>query len=387
MPIFHDTDDSDAWRDDESMTSTDGFSSHTGDLESIEDSDEYEFLSRSSSRAHTEEEEEEETDSDDQVSAHASYGAASIVIGDSSDDTSVIVAVDDSMEEIADTVLQSTELPRVVPEIQALENSTSTVTGPRQRRGTVTEISTRAAPSGKPFNVVYAGSDDVKHEVVKRVGQALMAATLQDKVMESSASDWSNGYTNVVPVTDFTSDTAPEVEFVEDSLVKMRVVNLDSLRNHISHRRKQFSCQVHTTVVNCHHSKKFTTCAWFDQPDTFPSLLVYCSPVRGETTPLRLNDIALFAEIHHIPILIISELEKLDKRFSYSWNHTNVPIPESEGREVMLGYQPLTAKKFMDLDLTSLGLSLWTNEEISQDAIKTVEKVFTPANEVDIRFR
>ena len=59
MPVYNDPEDSDVWRDDESMTSTDDFSSHTGDMESMEDSDDYEFLSRSSSHAHTEEEEED----------------------------------------------------------------------------------------------------------------------------------------------------------------------------------------------------------------------------------------------------------------------------------------------------------------------------------------
>ena len=72
MPVYTEADDSDAWHDDESMTSTDDFSSHTGDIEteSLEDSD-FEFLSRSSSQAHTEEEvDEQETNLHDMISIH-----------------------------------------------------------------------------------------------------------------------------------------------------------------------------------------------------------------------------------------------------------------------------------------------------------------------------
>jgi hypothetical protein len=383
MPIYNDADDSDAWRDDESMTSTDGFSSHAGDLESIEDSDDYEFLSRSSSRAQTEEE-REETDSDDHVSE--SYATASVVTGVGNDDTSVIVTVEDSMEDIANSVLQSTELPRVLPDTQTMDDSTSTVTqNPRQRRDTVTQNPTHVTPTGKPFNILYAGSEAMKHNVIRKLGQSLMAATLQDRNLDESASDWSNGYTNVVPVTDFNSDAAPEVEFVEDSLVKMRLVDIEGLQVFTSRRANHFSCQLQNKVISCHHGRRNTTCAWFDKAETFPSLLVYCSSTRGEKSNVSLQKIELFAEVHHIPLLVISDWEKSSKRYSFSWNDTNIPIPESEGRPVVLGYQSLTSKKFFELDLPSLGLSLWKNEAISQDAVKAAtQKVFSLFNNTNI---
>jgi hypothetical protein len=365
------------------MTSTDGFSSHAGDLESIEDSDDYEFLSRSSSRAHNEEE-REETDSDDQVSA--SYATANLVTGVGSDDASVVVTVEDSMDDIANSVLQSTELPRVLPDTQTMEDSTSTVTqSVRHRRDTVTQTPTHVTPTGKPFNVLYAGSETMKHSVIRKLGQSLMAATLQDRTLDESASDWSNGYTNVVPVTDFTSDAAPEVEFVEDSLVKMRVVDIEGLQAFTSRRSNHFSCQIENKVISCHHGRRNSTCTWFDKLEACPSLLVYCSATRGEKSNVSLQKMELFAEVHRIPILIISDSGQTSKRYSFSWNDTNVPIPESEGRPVVLGYQSLTSKKFFELDLPSLGLSLWKNEAISQDAIKAAtQKVLSLINNTNL---
>src|SRR5271167_3038092 len=114
MPAYNEAaDDSDAWRDDESMTSTDDFSSHTGDLESVEDSD-YEFLSRSSSQIHTEEE-GEETDSDDISSIRTPDATASVITGFGTEDANSLVSSEDRVDMMeedapADSVLQSTEL-------------------------------------------------------------------------------------------------------------------------------------------------------------------------------------------------------------------------------------------------------------------------------------
>ena len=129
MPAYNETDDSD-WRDDESMTSTDEFSSHTGDLESIEDSD-FEYLSRSSSQAHTEIE-GEETDNDDIPSTGL---ASSVVTGISTNS----VVSSSSEDHPADTVLQSTELPNVSHDTQTMEDSTATITRlSPERRDTIT---------------------------------------------------------------------------------------------------------------------------------------------------------------------------------------------------------------------------------------------------------
>lgn len=397
MPVYNDPDDSDAWRDDESMTSTDDFSSHTGDMESMgEDSDDYEFLSRSSSHAHTEEEGEEETDSDDIASVLTTDATASVITGLGSDITSVSSSVTPAVtEEQANVVLQSTELPRVIRDMESMEDSTSTVTqSSRQRRDTITPSTTTVdqpiiSVTGKPFNILYAGSETLKNDILRKIGQALMAATLRDRSLEQSASsatssgsfgsDWSNGCTNVVPITDFnSSDAVPEVEFVEDSSVKMRVKDIDSLQGFAGRRASHFLCQVNqnTRVFSCHHYRRnHFTCPWLEDTDTCQSLLVYCSSVRGEKSNINLQKVESFADVHHIPLLIISDWEKSSKLFSYSWNEGNVPIPASEGRSVMLGYQALTPKKFFSLDSAALGLTLWQNAAMSQDAVKSSQKV------------
>ena len=396
MPVYNDPEDSDVWRDDESMTSTDDFSSHTGDMESMEDSDDYEFLSRSSSHAHTEEEEEdgeEETDSDEGASVLNTDAIASIITGLGSDSTSVSGMTPAVAEEQANVVLQSTELPRVIRDVQSMEDSTSTViNSSRRRRDTITPATPTAdqpVSTGKPFSILYAGSEILKNDVLRKIGQALLAATLRDRFLDQSfssasssasfGSDWSNGCTNVVPITDFnSSDTVPEVEFVEDSSVKMRVKDIDSLQGFAGRRASHFLCQVNqnTKVISCHHHRRqHFTCPWLEDTDTCQSLLIYCSPVRGEKSSIHLQKVESFAEIHHIPLLIISDWEKSGKLFSYSWSEGNIPIPESEGRAVMLGYQVLTPKKFFSLDSAALGLSLWQNAAISQDAVKSSQKV------------
>src|ERR1700694_2496102 len=136
MPAYNDADDSDAWRDDESMASTDDFSSHHDDIESIDDSD-YEFLTRSSSQARG-----EETDSDDLASTD---GSTSIITGVHTDDIESIVSSEDvqSQEEHpADIVLRSTELPRVIRDNTPMDDSTVTITTPSiSRHDTVTPLS------------------------------------------------------------------------------------------------------------------------------------------------------------------------------------------------------------------------------------------------------
>jgi hypothetical protein len=393
MPVYNDTDDSDVWRDDESMTSTDDFSSQTGDLESMEDSDDYEFLSRSSSHAHTEEE-GEETDIDEVASGLTTDPTAGSNNGFGSESTAVSRITPATAEEQANVLLQSTELPRVISDARSLEDSTATVTGTsRQRRDTITPATPtvdQPISSGKPFNILYAGSDTLKNDVLRKIGQALMAVTLRDRSLDQSipshsssgsfGSDWSNGCTNVVPITDFnSSDTVPEVEFVEDSSVKMRVKGIDTLQGFAGRRASHFLCQVNqnTRAISCqHYGRNHFNCPWLEDTDTCQSLMVYCSPVRGEKSNVNLQKVESFAEIHHIPLLIISDWERSSKLFSFSWNDGNIPIPESEGRTVMLGYEPITPKKFFSLESAALGLSLWRNAAISQDAVKSSQKVF-----------
>jgi hypothetical protein len=390
MPAYNDADDSDAWRDDESMTSIDELSSHHDDIESIEDSD-YEFLTRSSSQAL-----EDETDSDDLVSTD---GSTSIITGVNTDDIESIVSSEDvpNLEESpADIVLRSTELPQVIRDNQSLDDSTVTITTPSiSRHDTVTPLSethTVEPHNAQPFNILYAGSASIKSTVLRKLGQSLMAATLkgrspQDTPPSLSASasfitDWSSGCTSVVPITDFdTYDVAPEIEFVEDSLVKMRVQEIDTLHGFSGRRASHFLCQLDqsTRVVSCHHYRhqRRTVCPWFENPETCPSLVVYCSSGREEKTDVGLQKIEAFAEDHHFPLLVISDCERSGKLYCFNWNEGNVPVPEGGGRAVMLGYESLTFKKFLDLDSAEFGRSLWKGAVISQDAIKNAGKVYS----------
>jgi len=400
MPVYTEADDSDAWHDDESMTSTDDFSSHTGDIEteSLEDSD-FEFLSRSSSQAHTEEEvDAEETDSDDITSIHTTDATASIATGFSLGDT--LGSLDDNSslngEDLpADSVLQSVELPSVVREPVPLEDSTSTITqSSRQRRDTVTPQSITSNPAdspvvaqhGLPFNILYAGSSFVKTNVLRKIGQALMTATMRDRSDPSMAStspassintDWSSGYTSVVPITDFaSSDTAPEVEFVEDSLVKLKVQEIDSIQGFATRRQSQFMCQVdqNTLVISCahrHHGANRCSCPWIDAtPDRLPSLLVYVSSARGEKTMLSLKKFEEFSHVHHIPLLSISEWEVPSRRYNYRWVGDTITAEHRRG--VSLEYTP---KAFFEMDSLELGRSLLGVAAESKRIIQVSSKV------------
>lgn len=389
MPVYNDPEDSDAWRDDESMTSTD-FSSHTGDLESMEDSD-YEFLSGSSGRAYTEEDEREETDNDDSASLHTTDVATSVITGISTGDARSVVSSDESEEDHPeDTILQSTELPRVIRDSQGMEDSTSTVVpvSPVQRRDTITQAPSTDRPvtNGLPFNILFVGSPTLKSNVLRKLGQALMAATLRerasDQITPSSVNtDWSSGYTSVVPITDFnSSDAVPEVEFVEDSLVKMKVQEIDSLQGYTGHRVSQFMCQVdqNTRAISCYHRTRGNRalCPWIAAPEACPSLLVYCSGVRGEKIGISLQKAEEFAQLHNIPLLTITEWETSFKRFNYKWNQSHAPVAElNDGHPMMLGYEPLTPARFFELDSLQMGISLWKNATASQEIIKSTRKV------------
>jgi hypothetical protein len=389
MPVYIEADDSDAWRDDESMTSTD-FSSHTGDLESMEDSD-YEFLSGSSGRAYTEEDEREETDNDDSTSLHTTDATASVITGIGSGDAQSVVSSDESADDHPeDIVLRSTELPQVMRDSQGMEDSTSTVTqiSPPQRRDTITQPppTNRPVTNGLPFNILFVGSPTLKSNVLRKLGQALMTATLRerstDQITPSSANtDWSSGYTSVVPITDFnSSDAVPEVEFVEDSLVKMKVQEIDSLQGYTGRRVSQFMCQVdqNTRVFSCYHRTRGNRalCPWIANPEACPSLFVYCSGVRGEKIDVSLQKVEEFAQLHHIPLLTITELEGSFNRFNYKWDQGNVPVAKSNDEQpMMLGYESLTPAKFFELDSLQLGISLWKNAAASQEVIKSSQKV------------
>lgn len=370
------------------MASTDDFSSHTDDIESIEDSD-FEFLTRSSSQAP----DEEESDSDDLESIHTNDGTNSILTGVPTEDIeSVLSSEMEAEEHLADTVLRSTELPRVTRDNLPMEDSTSTITPPSiQRHETVTspsETHNVDTPSqNQPFNILYGGERSMKSTVLRKLGQSLMAATLKEKSQEttppssSSSSfitDWTSGCTSVVPITDFDTSDSPEVEFVEDSLVKMRVQEMDNLYGYdIDLRLQHFMCEMDqkTRVVSCRHhrSERRTVCPWFENAETCPSLMVYyCSPTREENTDFELQKIEMFAEIHHFPLLVISDWEKSNKVYSFSWSG-NTPV-YTPG--VTLGYEWLTPKKFLDLDSVEFGRSLWKGAVLSQDKVKSSRKVF-----------
>jgi len=401
MPVYTEADDSDTWHDDESMTSTDDFSSHTGDIEteSLEDSD-FEFLSRSSSQAHTEEEvDAEETDSDDITSIHTTDATASIATGFSLGDTLGSLDDDSSLngEDLpADSVLQSVELPSVVHQTVPLQDSTSTITqSSRQRRDTLTPQSISSntvdnpvvAQHGLPFNILYAGSSALKTNILRKIGQALMTATIRDRSDPSSAStspassistDWSSGYTSVVPITEFTSsDTAPEVEFVEDSLVKLKVQEIDGIHGFATRRQSEFMCEVdqRTCLISCihrhHRNPAYSSCPWIDRtPDTLPSLLVYVSSARGEKTTFTLKKFEEFSQVHHIPLLSISEWEVPSRRYNYRWVGDTITAEHRRG--VSLEYTP---KAFFEMDSLELGRSLLGVAAESKRIIQVSRKV------------
>ena len=377
MPVYNETDDSD-WRDDESMTSADDFSSHTGDLESVEDSD-FEYLTRSSSQAQTETE-GEETDNDD----IASTGPASSIVTGTSTNSVVSSSAEDHP---ADTVLRSTELPDVTREPEAMDDSTATITHPSLERADTITLNTpveQVPTHGFPFNILYAGSSSLKSKILHKLGQALMASVLREPVGQSTSSpvstDWSSGYTSVVPITEFnSSDAVPEVEFVEDSLVKVRVQEINTLQGFTGRRQSQFMCQVdqNTRVISCYHRHRGnrSICSWIENSETCPSLLVYCSPVRGEKYDFSLQKMEEFASIHHIPLLAISEWEISNKRYTYKLNQGDFVAVESSNMGMILGYETITPSKFFELDSHKLGVSLWKNATASHQANKSTGNV------------
>ena len=211
-----------------------------------------------------------------------------------------------------------------------------------------------------------------------------MASVLREPVDQSTSSpvstDWSSGYTSVVPITDFNSSEAvPEVEFVEDSLVKVRVQEIDTLQGFTGRRQSQFMCQVdhNTRVISCYHRHRGnrSICSWIENSETCPSLLVYCSPVRGEKYDFSLQKMEEFASIHHIPLLVISEWEISNKRYTYKLNQGDFVAVESTNTGMILGYETITPAKFFELDSHKLGVSLWKNATASHQAIKSTEKV------------
>jgi hypothetical protein len=377
MPVYNDLDDSDAWHDDtESMASTD-ISSHA------EDSD-YEFLTRTSSHAGTEEDiGEDETDSgeDELPSIYTTTQSASASVASLPD------AATPPEDGLADSVLQSTELPYVMPrgpDSVAMDDSTATVvresSAQRERQDTVTpaSVSPKPAPAepiaskGAPFTILWSGSATMKSDVLRKLAQALMTALLREQESASSpsstATDWSSGYTSVVPITEFhPSSTAPEVEFVEDSLVKLRIRDLDMLQTIPTMRATRFVVELDnkTQVMSCCHTRTGakrprTGCPWWELAQVTPSLIVYASPSRGEKFDGNQRRIELFAKVHRVPILVISDMNV--HRFGRGTG-------EFSASEVF----PLAG--FFDLDSLQLGRALWKNAKESKEAIKVSQEV------------
>src|SRR5579862_2533202 len=295
--------------------SADDLSSNTGDLESVSDSEDFEFLSRSSSHAQTDE--GEDTDSEFAPPHTPSVTTGSLI---SYDDNAEHDTGEPDADGVADSLLPSFELPRILSPQEELDDSTATITRiPRERRDTVTQVPKPGEPESppkKPFHILYAGSTTLKSPVLRKLAQALMAATLKDKSdtpdgasPSSTNAEWSSGITSVVPITDFdSSDVAPEVEFVEDSLVKMRITDIHSISSYQSRRATHFQCTLNdnTQIMTCCHYRRAQICSWYERMDEYPSLVVYCSQTRGETPSLNLQKIAAFADMHHIPLLVIS---------------------------------------------------------------------------------
>ena len=279
--------------------------------------------------------------------------------------------------------MQSTELPNVTRETQAMDDSTATITQPSlEHRDTSTpNTPVEQVPAHSfPFNILYAGSSSIKSKVLHKLGQALMTSVIREPVDQSTSTsvstDWSSGYTSVVPITDFnSSDAVPEVEFVEDSLVKVRVQEIYTLQGFTGRRQSQFMCQVdhNTRVISCCHRHRGnrSICSWIENSETCPSLLVYCSPVRGEKYDFSLQKIEEFASIHHIPLLAISEWEVSTKRYTYKLNQGDFVPVESTNAGMILGYETIPPAKFFELDSHKLGVSLWKNATASHQAIKS----------------
>jgi hypothetical protein len=387
MPV-HSEDDHD---DNESLISMDDVSSHhTGDNDdySLMDSDEYELLSRSSSQAQTEEDDVDYGEDDDAATTDGemgsiitpSYNSADNTVNDSSSDDTTGNCTMPPTDDESEQMLQHPELPRVLPLSSSdLNDSTATIT-PTQRRDTPPtppppEQSETVAD--KPFNILYVGSPGLKNSILRKLGQALMAASLKDRSsLADSSTEWSSGYTSVVPISDFhSSDRVPEVEFVEDSLVKMRIMEIDSLQGFTSRRQGHYLCQLsgNTRVISCSHSRRDATCPWLDSLNTYPSLLVYSSPVRSEKSTVHLQKVEAFAELHHIPLLVVSDWEKTKLRVNYSWNGSLAP--EFKGHGKALGYSALSSKQLLQVDSVALGRSLWHNANLSQEKVKSSKPV------------
>ena len=372
MPVYNnDIDDSDAWHDDESMASTD-ISSHA------EDSD-YEFLTRTSSQAGTEEDlGEDETDSgeDELPSIYTTTQSVASV-------TSLPACTTPPEDEVlADSVLQSTELPHVIPRVPenpALNDSAATVIHdshterPHQDTVAATCVSAPApepiASKGMPFTILWSGSTAMKSHILRKLAQALMTAVLRERETSSSATtDWSSGYTSVVPITEFSpsSHAAPEVEFVEDSLVKLRIRDLDSVDTMPTMRHTGFTVQLDhkSQMITCHHARGHKNvrniCSWFEMGDEIPSLIVYCSPSRGEKFDGNQHRVEFFAKVHRIPILIVSDVDI----------HRSSQISKE-----LFSSAEMPPSVFFELDSLKLGTALWKNAKESKEAIKMFQQV------------
>jgi hypothetical protein len=408
MPAYNDTYDSDAWQDDESLASTDDLSSHAGDfVESMEDSD-FEFLTRSSDSLATEDDEvDDQVDVDsDAASVRTTDATASDITGVSDDTTSVISSEDhpnpyEEQDAPADSILRSTELPSIIREPHDMEDSTATVTEDSRQRPTATpptpSVATPATPAtpALPFNILYYGSPELRLNVLRKIAKCLMAASLRTRAPDSADSNWSSGYTSVVPISNLSlSTTIPEVEFIEDSIVKLKVQDIDSLEDFSFSRLSQFSCTLDhgSKVISCYHRHRGCGrrihCPWFENRDTYPSLLVYCPPSPPEKW--LFPKVEAFARMHDMPLLSIGDVFTRHW-YGYKWDLKGLR-PEinydSQPRIIcpMLGYEPIGTESFFQIDPLELGTTLWENAQLSLCRIRSppeVSYLFIISNFVD----
>ena len=381
-------DDSDTWLDDGSIASTDDLSSNTGDIDSVSDSEDFEFLSQSSSHIPTEDDEDDDVEStDSEIIAPLTPSLTTDGILSHEDVTDNESVDTEDNDRLAETLLESHELPTVLSRSRDLDDSTATIVqAQRERQDTITQPPKSAeseTSTSKPFHILYAGSTQLKSTILRKIGQALMTTTLKEKsdttnnVSPTSAAEWNSGITSIVPISNFdSSDKVPEVEFVEDSLVKMRITNLEGLECWKPRNSIHFQCTLNDNaqIVSCHHFRRHHTCLWFDKFDTYPSLLVYASPFRGETTSINLQKTMQFAQCHHIPLLFIGDTGKVLTNFTYHCNDLN-DLVETGVRNAMLGIGTISPMKFIAADSAKLGEALINNAIKSRKAVESSMKV------------
>lgn len=218
----------------------------------------------------------------------------------------------------------------------------------------------------EPLRILYVGSHLARQDIIHKIASSVIASTensISDKQRRHSGSQ----HYNVIPISAFGSENAPEIELMHSSRYQIKVDICYSaciLKSEQDPNNPEVITLVLDDDFTCHSIPSHGDCFYIEPSWELPHIaIIYCS--GGDDINIKRTRalVRKFLNRHRIPSIIISQILMLDNCSFPSVDQHSIHMcleskDQKEGRAIIHQRFPINLDTFLNIDARQINRNL-----------------------------